>query len=124
MTFTTNQFKHDQKTLKPQTWRIEFEGETGIILVRKAYHGGLERMTVTRTQDGQFKNEFDVLFIQIKPDRRPKPFSVLSQEEGRGPWSVEKFATIQEVQKYVRDGVARSISTAHSVSTRTTAATN
>lgn len=96
------QFKHDN-TLKPQRWNIEFEGETGLSLVRKNIYGSKDHMTVTRTPEGEFKNVNSVLYVQVKQDRRPKPFAIIGREEGQNlKRFTEKFATLQEAQAYIK----------------------
>jgi hypothetical protein len=52
--------------------------------------------------DGSYRSNTGCEYTVAKLDRRPKPYSVSSQEEGRGPAHVEKFATVEDLQKYVQ----------------------
>ncbi len=84
---------------EPSTYTVTYENGDDLIVQQKiSKRLSAISMSLTRQPDGTFKNEHGVEFVQAKADRRPKPFQLRSQEEGRGPWHVRKFATLEELQ--------------------------
>jgi hypothetical protein len=89
--------KHDLFA-KPMAYHVDVD--TGTYLV--VFKGKQEKMTLTRQPDNSYKNEHGVEYVKVFQDRRPKPYAINCREEGRGPANITKFATIVEVQAYVK----------------------
>jgi hypothetical protein len=84
---------------EPFTCPVEFETDTHIEVKPK---WAMKPMLLTKQADGSFKNEHHVVYDRVKPDVRRKPFSV-QYVSGIGEGSVtKKFATLAEVQEYVK----------------------
>jgi hypothetical protein len=70
-------------------------------------HRTFGRIELMRQDDGSYREFINgsthlMHLVIVRSDRRRKPFAVECREQGRGPKSVEKFATIEELQTYVR----------------------
>ena len=80
---------------------INWETDTHLSITPKWSIGGKE-IILTKQPDGSFINENRVEYVKVAVDRRPKPYSISSREEGRGPKTTTKFATLKEIQEYVK----------------------
>jgi len=87
---------------EPRMYTVDYESDTFLTVTTNYGHGVKSTMNLTKNADGTFQNEHRVRFVKVKPDMRKKPFSVESQEEGRGPKTVRKFATVEEIRTYVK----------------------
>lgn len=87
---------------KPFTCKVLFEHERYIV-VRAPWMPKDGEMTLTLLDSGAYQNESFVRFVKVVADRRKKLFAV-RYESGIGEGSKEtKFATLIEVQEYVKD---------------------
>jgi hypothetical protein len=95
--------KHkDRPTDDPITYTVTQDLGDMLVVTAKYMIPG-HSMNLTRREDGTFVNEHRVEYVQVKLDRRPKPFAV-RYESGIGEGSsIKKFATLVEVQTYVKD---------------------
>jgi hypothetical protein len=62
----------------------------------------LGEMILTPVSEGTWANQYRVLFIEEKPDRRPKPYAVScyhATEDRTTTW--KKFATLEEAAQYI-----------------------
>ena len=96
---------------KPQTWTVDNETSNSatdqtLFVSRTIKHAdksvSYDSMVLTLQPDGSYKNQGGIPYITVVPDRRPKPYSIDAREEGRGPANITKFATLAEVQAYVK----------------------
>jgi hypothetical protein len=103
------QFKsaHMSADDKPQKFTVEYESADGKTLsIAKTTKWSrtesmTDRYTIEKQEDGSWRSNTSCEYVQVKADRRPKPFSVESQEEGRGPKTIRKFATTEELKTYI-----------------------
>jgi hypothetical protein len=94
-----NEYRAEEST--PFTCKVLFEHERYII-VHAPWMPKDGEMTLTKGADGVYENEHKVRYTKVTPDRRKKPFSV-RYVSGIGEGSSEtKFATLAEVQEYVK----------------------
>ncbi len=85
---------------KGTQFTVDFETENYIV-VKGAWLGERE-MVLQKQADGSFVNESNVRYDRVKTDTRKKPYSV-KYESGIGEGSsTTKFATLEEVQEYVK----------------------
>jgi hypothetical protein len=104
------QFKDCRSTepMKPRRWTVIAESEDHNTLSIQYTHVFSDKSrsvsvyTIVKQADGSWKSDTGCEYVQVKLDRRPKPFSIESQEEGRGPKTVHKFATAGELAEYVK----------------------
>lgn len=101
------QFKHNP-TGKPRTFQVDTRDGLKMYVSRiEKYSDGSkreDRMVLTISDsNGEtiYTNENGCAFVKVAIDLRPKPFSISGREEGRGPAFVEKFATLEDLKKYV-----------------------
>jgi hypothetical protein len=91
----------DPQVTKPRTYNVEFEGTSHLIVSTK--HGKIvEKMALFPQPDGTYRNEHGTSYKKVAPDRRPKPYAIHCREEDRGKPEITKFATLKEVQEYVK----------------------
>jgi len=104
------QFKdaHSSEPMKARRWSVISESTDGNTLSIQYTHVFCDKSrsvsvyTIVKQADGSWKSDTGCEYVQAKLDRRPKPFSVVSQEEGRGPKTTRKFATAGELAEYVK----------------------
>jgi hypothetical protein len=82
----------------PSTAIVKFETDTYIVVVPKWSMG--REITLTKQPDGTLINENHVVYVRSAVDRRPKPFTVTYR--GIDGKAVTKFATLADVQTYVK----------------------
>lgn len=93
---------------KPRRWTVIGESADGNTLSIQHVHifsdksQSVDTYTIVKQDDGSWKSNTGCEYVQVKADRRPKPFSVESQEEGRGSKTIRKFATTEELAEYVK----------------------
>ena len=79
------------KCSKPRRWTVIAESQDGNTLSVQYVHTfsdkskSIDVYTIVKQADGSWKSNTGCDYVQVKADRRPKPFSVESREEGRGP---------------------------------------
>jgi len=100
-------FKDVHAQSKPRRWTVVAESTDQNTLSVQYVHVFSDKSrsisvnTIVKQADGSWKSDTGCEYVQVKADRRPKPFSVESQEEGRGPKTIRKFATTEELKVYV-----------------------
>jgi len=97
-------FAHGQQMSKPMKFRVlEFSPTSMLVESTKPnfLDAGAMRLTLDEKK-GYWTNRNGCDYVEVKADRRPKPYSVASREEGRGTPTVTKFATLAELQTYVK----------------------
>jgi len=93
---------------KPRRWDVITENADQTVLSIQHVHVFSDKSrsvsvyTITKQADGSWLSDTGCEYVSAKQDRRPKPFSVSSQEEGRGPKTVRKFATTEELSEYIK----------------------
>ena len=93
---------------KARRWTVIAESADGNTLSIQYTHVFCDKSrsvsvyTITKQADGSWLSDTGCEYVQAKQDRRPKPFSVESQEEGRGPKTIRKFATAGELAEYIK----------------------
>jgi len=92
---------------KPRRWTVIAESQDHSILSIQHVHVFSDKSRsvsvyiIKKQADGSWLSDTGCAYVQVKADRRPKLFSVESQEEGRGPKTIRKFATTEELKTYV-----------------------
>ena len=87
----------DRPMDRPFTYTVDCDyGDT--LTVRTNHNA---TYTLTRREDGTYVNEHGCEYVAVKADRRPKPFKVAYRGIDGGMET--KFATLSDVQKYVKD---------------------
>ncbi|HKD62355.1 MAG TPA: hypothetical protein VKB47_17965 [Terracidiphilus sp.] len=94
-------FEH-RPSEKPLRVKVVGEISTGFLVEFQPMRGcAPEQELLTKRADGALVNVHGCTFVIVKADRRPKPYTLTyTGVDGR---DVHKFATLAEVQKYVRD---------------------
>jgi hypothetical protein len=84
--------------LEPSRYRVLWETPDML----EVDGGRLERrVSLSKLPDGRWVNENGCKFVEVKADRRPKPFSVTYRDQGRTyGQTVKKFATLAEAAEY------------------------
>ena len=98
-------FKNDTANLKPRRFTVVRDYEDGsldVAFVNKFRDGSslTDRFSLAKQEDGSYRNQNGCEYVKAKVDRRPKPYSV--RYNGVDGTETTKFATLTEVQNYVK----------------------